>query len=56
MVELSLAIIVASLPGLKELLLRDIRVIKIGSTTIIDLEDVKLVESGAERKSIARQV
>ncbi|USP82173.1 uncharacterized protein yc1106_09447 [Curvularia clavata] len=56
MVELSLAIIVASLPGLKELLLRDIRAIKIGSTTTIDLEDVKLVESGAEQKSVTRQV
>lgn len=57
MVELTLAIIVASLPGLKMLLLRDTRGSKRGSTATPELgEDKKLSESGIVRNAVAEQV
>ncbi|KAI0568502.1 hypothetical protein TUN199_12027 [Pyrenophora tritici-repentis] len=56
MVELTLAIIVASLPGLKILLLRDIRGSKRGSTAITALgEDIKSSESGTAREAVTKQ-
>lgn len=57
MVELSLAIIVASLPELKVLLPRNFTAIKMGSTATLDLrENIKLVELSTERKDATRQV